>query len=181
MTKTYDLSLTLVVDEIQAEPRAFSIIASAEDCSNLVQRFKLLSLENLEAKVTVQSAGKETIQIDGHVTARLEQPCTVSLEPVDEVVDEEFSLLMVPPEVADRMDGEEVYLNPEAPDYDALEGDTLPLGDIVAQTLSVMMNPYPKKEDAVLKPSKNMALEVNGELETKPNPFAVLSKLRDES
>lgn len=181
MSKTYDLSLTLLVDEIQTEPRTFSVTASNEDRSGLVERFKLLSLDTLNASVTVQAAGKDTIHIEGHVSARLEQPCVVSLEPVEETIEEDFVLLMVPPEVADRMDADEVYLNPDAPDYDALEGDILLLGDIVAQTLSVMMNPYPKKEDAALKPMKNQSLEVNGELETKPNPFAALSKLRDES
>lgn len=182
MSKVHDLSLTLANEEIQAEPKRFTVQASDADRAALVERFNIVALDKLTAKVEVRAdARAEAIVVSGHVGAELSQQCIVTLEDVPESISEDFELMLVSPETADRYDEDELYLDPEAPEYDAFEGDEVPVGEIVAQTLSVMMNPYPKKEGAEIPVPKNAGVSVNEELEKKPNPFAALSKLRDKS
>ncbi|WP_262695053.1 YceD family protein [Kordiimonas aquimaris] len=182
MTQTFDLSLSIPRSEINQDERRFKVEASEAELSGLAERFKIVSIAFLSADISVSTArDRDAIIVSGHVSAKLKQKCIVSLAPVDEIIDEDFELNLVEPEIANQFDEDEVYLDPDAPDYDALEGEQVALGEIVAQTLSVMMDPYPRAADAELQDVPNGSVSVNAELEKKPNPFAVLSKLNDES
>lgn len=177
-----DLSLTLRASSLEKKPTKFSLVASETDKAALVERFGLVSLESLSAEVDVSNKGAGNgVLVSGHLKATFVQRCVASLGDVPEVLDTAFELLLVEPEMALRMDEEESYLDPEAPDYDALEGDDIEVGEIVTQTFSISMNPYPRAEGGAVSAPKSPNITINkAELE-KPNPFAALSKLKDKS
>lgn len=182
MKKALDFSFTVDVDDVQIEPRAYKLKASEQEMTELKERFGLVKLSSFNANVAVSCEPKaKAIWIRGDIAAELVQQCVVTLGDVPEQVAEPFELMLVSPEVAEQFDEDEVYLDPKAPDYDAFEGDTLPVGEMVAQTLSVLMNPYPKQADAKITVQSGQGVSINEDLEEKPNPFAVLSKLRDKS
>lgn len=182
MTKGLDFSFSLDVEEIQTEPRVYKLTAPELQLTELAERFKLIALHMFTATVSVSVDPKnKTIWIRGEIAASLVQQCVVSLADVPEEISDTFELMLVSPEKADELDQDEVYLDPEAPDYDAFEGEVLPVGDMVAQTLSVLMDPYPKQKDAKIKVPNGQGVSINEDLDEKPNPFAVLSKLRDKS
>lgn len=182
MAKKNDLSMSVVVDDLQTEARRYSLVASASDRAELIQRFKILALDLLEADVDVRVTAKpDTIWISGTIKASLTQQCIVTLGEVPETIDEHFELMLVSPEIAEQYDEDELYADPDAADYDAFEGEVLPLGEIVAQTLSVMMDPYPRRPGAEIKPVASKDVSINEEVQKKPNPFSVLSKLQDKS
>lgn len=182
MGKILDFVFTLGVDDVHHDGRTYQLKASKNQLSDLADRFKLVVLNSFSADISVQSEAKtDTIWIRGNIEADLVQQCVVTLGDVPEQVSDSFELMLVSPELAEQMDEDEVYLDPKAPDYDAFEGAIIPVGDVVAQTLSVLMDPYPKQPNAKLKAPNGQGVAVNEELEEKPNPFAVLSKLRDKS
>lgn len=182
MKKTFDFSFNLAVSDVQAEERTYKLIASKADLSVLKERFNLMALRDFGANVSVSYDPKtKAIWIRGDIAADLIQRCVITLGEVPEQVAENFELMLVSPEMAEQLDEDEVYLDPKAPDYDAFEGEYLPVGEMVAQTLSVLMNPYPKQAGAEIEVQAQQGISVNEELEEKPNPFAVLSKLRDKS
>ena len=182
MPQTHELSLTLKASTLEKEPVKFSLKASADDKIRLVERFGLVSLQSLTAEVMVRNKGAGNgLLVSGQLKAALVQRCTITLADVPEELDVAFDLLLVDPEMANRMDEEESYLDPDAPDYDALEGDTVDVGEIVAQTLSVWMNPYPRAEGAKVIAPTNPNVSLNEPELEKPNPFAALSKLQDKS
>lgn len=182
MTKLFDFSFTLDVEDIQAEPRSYRLEAPESQLSDLADRFKLVALNSFNATANVNIDTKtKTIWIKGDISADLVQQCVVTLGDVPEKVAESFELMLVSPETAEQLDEDEVYLDPTAPDYDAFDGPTVPVGDMVAQTLAVLMDPYPKQADAEIEVPNGQGVSINEGLEEKPNPFAVLSKLRDKS
>lgn len=182
MTKTENLEFQLGVDDVEKDPKTYLISATASQKSKLADRFKIVQLDSLEAAVTIaKQRHGEGIVINGNLKATLVQQCVVTLGDVPETLDEEFELLLLSPEQAAAFDEDEVYADPEAPDYDALEGDVVNLGEIVAQTLSVMMNPYPRVAGAEVKPVAGGNFTTNEEIGKKPNPFAALAELRDKS
>jgi uncharacterized metal-binding protein YceD (DUF177 family) len=179
MTK---LALSLSLQELGDGPVEFSVEASQEECEVLIERFGLVSLAYLRGKGQVRDKGHgQGILIEGTIEASLEQPCSVTLKPVAETVAEDFALLLVDPEMANRMDEDEAYLDESAPDYDALEGDKFDVGEVIAQTLSISMNPYPRADDAEVEVPKNDNFTANAPELEKPNPFAELGKLKDKS
>lgn len=182
MTKRLDFTFSLDATGVQAEPRIYKLSAPENQLVEFAERFKLVALHELTATVSVSNDTKnKIIWLRGDITADLVQQCVVSLGDVPEKISDTFELMLVSPERADELDQDEVYLDPQSPDYDAFEGDVLAVGDMVAQTLSVLMDPYPKKPGAEIKVPNGQGVSVNEELEEKPNPFAVLSKLRDKS
>lgn len=182
MVQKTDLSMSVNVADIDSEPREYRLTGQARELLQLVDRFKIVSLENLEADVSVKKiSDPKAVQISGKVKSHLVQRCGVTLQDVPENIDESFNLLLVSPETADAFDEDELYADPEAPDYDAFEGDSVPLGEIIVQTVAVMMNPYPRAPGAEVKPLVGEGVTVNEEPLKKPSPFEVLSKLRDKS
>ncbi|WP_262691537.1 YceD family protein [Kordiimonas aestuarii] len=182
MSKEISLNFTLPLTDVDREGRAYHLEASEEECNALAERFDLAGFSALKADVQVKDKGPDVgIEVSGQLEAALTQRCIVTLDPVTETVKSDFTLMLVSPEMADRMDEEEVYLDPAAPEYDALEGDIIPLGDIVAQTVSINMNPYPRVEGAEISIENKKDISVNEPELKKPNPFAVLEKLRKES
>lgn len=182
MSQKNTLSIVLQNDEIQPEGRSYKIEATAAEMAELVKRFDIIGMSKLLAEVSV-SADPQTkgFRLAGTIEADLVQRCIVTLGEVAEQVRDSFELLLVSPEQAEAFDEEELYADPDAPDYDAFEGNELPLGEIVAQTVSVLMEPYPRVEGAEVTDMNREGISVNEELEKRPNPFAVLSQMRDKS
>ncbi len=182
MADTHSLDFSLDLSELEREPKTFDLQATDSQRAAIAERFGLLALASLSGSVSVHDGGAETgVMVRGTIKASLTQRCIASLEPVDELLDTKFELMLVDPEMADRMDEEGVYLDENAAEYDALEGDSIPLGEILAQTLSISMNPYPRAEGAEVTSPKKGGVTINEPALERPNPFAVLAKTRDES
>ena len=182
MTLVTDLSLVLRASALEKKPKKFSLVASETDRAGLIERFGLVSLDHLSADIEIRNNGADNgVLVNGHIEAKFSQRCIASLAEVPETLDTTFDLLLVEPEMALRMDEEESYLDPDAPDYDALEGDDIDVGEIVAQTFSISMNPYPRASDNAISAPANPNVTFNEPELEKPNPFAALSKLKDKS
>lgn len=182
MSSTEQFHITLKASELDRDEKQFSLSASEADCIAIAERLGLVSLAALTGDLKVRMKDhNEGVLVCGSVSATLVQRCIVSLADVPEKVEVDFELLLVDAETANRMDEDEVYLDDAAPEYDALEGDEIDLAEIVVQTLSINMDPYPRASDAAVTVASNPNVSVNeGPLE-KPNPFSALSKLKDKS
>ncbi len=182
MSKKADLSLNLVAAEIDREVKSYELTATPDQLEDIRKRFDLVALNSMSASVAVNSkANDEGILLEGHVRADLVQRCIASLADVPEIVDAPFTLLLVDPETANRMDADESFLDTDQPEYDALEGDIVEVGEIVAQTVAISMNPYPRAEGAELTGLQNKDISFNEPELEKKNPFAALGKLKDQS
>lgn len=182
MSAPLDLTFNLIAAEIGCEPKQYELYATDAQLAALVDRFGLVAFNSLRADVTIHSRGNDQgIMLNGHVKADLVQSCIATLEDVPEIVDSPFSLLLVDPETADRMDADEGYLDEDQPEYDALEGDVVEVGEIIAQTVAISMNPYPRKEGVELTVGNKKDISINEPELEKENPFSVLGKIKDES
>lgn len=179
--KPMAMNCVLKQAEIDEKPAAYSLEATAEERTVLSERFGLQSFDHLEAQVTVaRRPSDQAIEITGQVIANLAQTCVATLSAVPEEIDASFHLLLVDEAQAQAWDREEYYLDDTAPEYDALEGESVDLGEIIAQTVSIHMNPFPRSSGELDQPLPAGVTVEGPELE-KPNPFAALSKLKDKS
>src|SRR5262249_43553339 len=81
----------------------------------------------------------EHLLLTGNIRADVTQQCVRTLEPVPQHLDIEVNELFFPGK-HDRQ--KEIELN-EQERGELLQGDTLDLGEIVVQLLSLNLNPYP--------------------------------------
>ena len=104
----------------------------------------------------------------------MEQACVATGAAVPAAIDEPFSLRFVP---AGQAAGEEIELDAEDVDTIDYEGGAIDLGEAVAETLALSLDPFPRAADAdaVLREAG-----VLSEDEVVAGPFAALQALKDK-
>ncbi len=157
------------VDTIGTAPREITLEADADERAALARRFDIVSLDVLTATASVVRQESE-IRVAGHLSARLVQSCVATDVPLPAAIDVPFAVAFRT-EMADAPDDAEL----SADDCDVVfyEGGAIDLGEAVAETLALAINPYPRSPhaDAVLK-----EMGVLGEAEA--GPFAALAALK---
>ena len=128
------------IDVRQADGRTVELAASADECAALARRFVLVRIDRLEASVTIDRDG-DAVNAVGTMGADLVQSCAVSAEDLPVRIDEPIRLRFVP-ESADHQPEEEIELDAEELDEIPYAGTTFDLGDAVAQSLALAIDPF---------------------------------------
>lgn len=155
--------------------------------SEIAARFGIPEVTSFQAEVTLHPRRDGLIHAQGTLSAEIVQSCVVSLEPVRQSVEEEVDELFVPPAARDSWLAaggltDDALMDAEAVDpfalAEPLETETLDLGEIVIQLLSLALDPYPRAPGVEIPPG--MVLDEQGaeEIEPAAGPFDVLDKLR---
>ena len=172
---TPEFSRPVRLDNLGGQPRAMTIAAAPEELAAIAARFGLLALDRLTADLTLSRSG-EQVDLHGTLQAELVQACVASGAPVPAALIVPFDIAFRPQPEAGGAD-EEVELSEGELDvvfYDRAEID---VGEAVAETLSLNLDPYPRspEADAVLRAA---GVRPEGE-EQKETPFAALAGLKD--
>ena len=135
-----EFSYEIELGDLGKTGKVFRLSATEEQRARVAARLGTPSVEKLEGEMRVTST-KTAIRIEGSIDAALTRECVASLEPMQEEVSETFEIdfLRTPPDDADGEDW-------DAPDVH--EGDSLDLGELLVQQLSLAMDPFPRKEGA---------------------------------
>ncbi len=170
---TPEFSRPVRIDTLGEGSRTITVEADAGERAALAVRFGLVSVDRLAADAELRCEG-DVILAEGRIRASVVQACVASGEPVPAEIDEPFSLRFVP----EGGDGtEEIELDAE--DFDTIDyaGGAIDLGEAVAETLALSLDPFPRADsaDAVLK-----AAGVLSEDEVVSGPFAALKGLKDK-
>ena len=147
-------------------------LSTAEgDRRRIAERLGLRSLDRLEAHATLDRKG-EIVRARGRLKAVLCQSCVVTGEPVDARADEAFDIYFLP-EPSSASPDEEVELRESDCDVVFHDGGAIDLGEAIADTLALILDPYPRSAgaEAVLK-------EAGVLTEAEAGPFAALAKLK---
>lgn len=180
----WPLSLRLDVARLPASGQNVVLEADAAERAAVARRLGILALDSLRARLVVTPRGKRVL-VKGELTAEATQACVVTLEPVAEKVREEIDLVFASPdEVAEAEarafkeleDGSKgLAIDPAT----LLDPQTLPepyengqidVWVVAQETLSLGLDPYPRKPGAVF--------EQPDDGRTEASPFAALGKLK---
>ena len=162
----------LTLDRIRGGER-IDLVADAEERTAVARRLGLLSLDRFDAHAVLGRDGA-TVTVSGRIKATLTQACVASGEPVPAHIDEAFDLRFVPAPVVTAPE-EELELG--GGDHDTLfnDGAALDLGEAIADSLALAIDPYPRS------PSAANALKQAGVLsEEEAGPFAALAALKQQ-
>jgi uncharacterized metal-binding protein YceD (DUF177 family) len=162
---------------------ALEISASENERAALAKRFGFLSLPTFSARVTVDRRPGGRVVVEGRLRGRIVQACILTLDPVTQDLDEAFRLVFKQ-DLAEERDPEsgEAIVSAQADAPEPLTGNLLDIGEIVAEQLSLVADPYPRKqgaklEDVLPKPRRDGR---HGRQEQRRHPFAGLAALRDK-
>lgn len=120
--------------------------ASAAECAALARRLGIEGVRSLTAELTVAPKARGDVAVRGRVRALLDRTCVVTLEPLEEEIDAPLAILF-------RPEGEvaaEVSLDAGEEDEEPYAGGAIDLGEAVAQTLALALDPWPRAPGAAL-------------------------------
>ena len=161
------------IDMLGPEPRTLTVAAEEGERTALAKRFGLVSIDSLRAEFLL-ARREERILAEGIVHAAVTQSCVATGEPVEAAVEAPFRIEFRPLPAA-RPGEEEVELDAAELDIAFYEGASLDLGEAVAETLSLALDPWPRA------PGAEAALRAAGvKSEEEAGPFAALAALRDK-
>lgn len=125
------------------------IEASAAECAALAARFGLGAVQSLRAEVALD-AKPRAIRATGRLKAEIRQPCAISAEDFPVSIDEPVDLRFVEDSGRPMTEGEALEIELEADDCDeiAFTGEMFDLGEAVAQTLGLAIDPYAEGPNA---------------------------------
>ncbi len=149
-----------------------ALAASPSECAALARRFGLVSVGRLEAKVTLAHAG-EAVQASCKLTAGIVQSCAISGEDLPVAIAEPVLLRFVPEAPAAAGSEEEIELSANDCDEIAYSGTRFDLGEALAQSLALAIDPFAIGPDAAAA-RKRAGIVSEGEA----GPFAALTKLK---
>lgn len=164
-----DFAHRLPLDRIGGGER-IDLVAGEAECAAIAERLGLASLDRLEAHAVLDRDG-DRLRASGRLKAVLAQCCIATGEPVPAHADEPFDLVFLP-EPSAKPD-EEVELGADELDVVFHDGAAIDLGTAIADTLALVLDPFPRGPDA------DVALKAAGVLgEEQAGPFAALAKLQ---
>jgi hypothetical protein len=160
--------------------RRFELNADADTRAAVAKVAGLRDLSRLEAAFDVTHY-REGLRVAGQVSATVGQVCVVTLEPIENEIEEAIDLIFdpavetAPTDVPDEEAKAErakaavqVGIDDDGPE--PLVDDTVDLGALAVEFLILGLDPYPRKPGAVFEAPP---AEVKSE-----HPFAALAKLR---
>jgi uncharacterized metal-binding protein YceD (DUF177 family) len=151
------------------------VLSEGATLSQIAKDLHILRLNHLEYDALI-TREKEGLRVVGKLKAKLEQACSLTLEPVLETVSEEFDITFLPDapdpaEVFEMPEDIEAFLASEDPP-EPLINNQVNLYEILCEFIALGLNPFPRKEGAVF---------INPQEESGISPFAALAQLKSKS
>jgi len=140
-----EFSHVVKISEVGNHSRNLRLSADEAARHALMARFDLAALYNLEAEISLKHEADAVIAT-GRFTASLAQFCIATHDPVPAKLDEAIHIQFI---VEPTSNGEvELELAPEDCDTMFHDGQTIDLGEAVAQSMGLALNPYPRSPEA---------------------------------
>ncbi|GBQ36474.1 DUF177 domain-containing protein [Gluconacetobacter azotocaptans] len=179
-----EFSRRIAVGRIALSGKDMTIEANRDECAALAVRLGLPAIRALSCRYRLTPGRQGEVLAEGWLTARVEQVCVITTDPFEDAMTEEFAARFVP---AERFRADE-DLDPEAMDEIPYERDMIDLGELAAEELSLILDPYPRRPGSVLPEGvgqvdapppapEDGGAEDGGEDRTR-RPFAALAALK---
>lgn len=127
-------------------PERIEIEATEAERAALAARFGIAAIDSLRAELAFAPDG-EAVDATGTLRAELIQTCAISVEDFPVRIEEPLALRFVP-EARTVDPDEEAELPADEPDEIEFTGDAFDLGEAVAQSLGLAIDPYAEGPNA---------------------------------
>lgn len=153
----------LAVDQVGPAGLKLELRANAAERRALAARMAIPAVAEFVCHFRLTALQGGGVQAEGHLRARAERVCVVTLDAFEAVTEERFRVRFVP--AGAESDDED----PESDDEIVYRGGTIDLGEAAAEQLALVLDPYPRKPDAALPDTAAPDAD---------SPFAALARLQ---
>ena len=160
-----------MIDARAVDGRMLTLAANAAECRMLAQRFGLVAVSQVKAELLLTRDG-EVIHAKGRLKAAIIQSCAVSGEDLPVAIDEPVRFRFVPKAQSKPPSDAEIELDLDELDEIAFADTHFDLGEAVAQSLALAIDPYAIGPDAEVARTKAGIIS-----EGANGPFAALGQM----
>ncbi|MGN1285672.1 MAG: YceD family protein [Bradyrhizobium sp.] len=155
-----------------------AIVADEAARKAMADAAELREVISAQAEFDLQPKRDGSYHVTGRVQARVGQTCVVTLDPIENEIDDPIDVVFAPPEqipqMADLVDDAEES-DEETPDPpEPIVGGFIDMGRLATDALFLGIDPYPRKADAVFEQEVEAPDPEN-------HPFAALKALKDKA
>ena len=149
----------------------FDLFCSKDDLNQLTDKLNVLEAKKACINGTLKLQSATQIFLKGNVTAKLIQPCSLTLEPIiTNITKKVLRTFNVKSKQNTAIKKNTFELTGKSFDNDLIV-DEINLGEVLMETISLETPDYPKKAGATLRVTSLSSSPAN-------NPFSILSKLK---
>jgi uncharacterized metal-binding protein YceD (DUF177 family) len=156
------------LDVRQCQGRLFALVATAKECAALAKRLDVVRIDRLEANLSLARDG-DLVTAQGRLEADLIQTCALSAEELHTRVAEPLTLRFIPA-VANPVPEADIEIDSDSEDEIEYSGVEIDLGEAVAQSLALAIDPFATGPSAE---AARAALAAE-----RDSPFAALAALK---
>jgi uncharacterized metal-binding protein YceD (DUF177 family) len=168
-----EFSRLIPVDRIPPEGASEHIVATEQEREALAARFGLLAVQALSAQMQLEPWRRGGIKVSGRFDARVTQTCVVTLESFEEVLREDITRYFAGQNAPGPAAVTHSVESLEEDEPDVISGGSIDLGELVAESLGLALDPYPRK------PGAEFTTGPHDEKNPSPSPFAALERLKN--
>ncbi len=169
------------VTRLPSKGRREKYEANKDELQAIASSFGLLNVDAFSAELHITTWRRDGAKVEGTLLAKIEQSCVVSLTPVLQIINEDFSLIYVPEGskfAKPELDANgELLLDPDGADLpDTFDGTTIDISQLMLEVFALAVDPHPRAEGV----SVDEIYQSDKDADDKPpSPFAVLAKLKN--
>lgn len=171
MADDVDWRFSVTVSDLPPGGTEFEMVPDESARSILARRSGVLAVPKLLARVNVRPEGRSAALVEGTLEATVRQICVVSLEPFDNRIEEAISLRFAPGEISASETPQVIEVGAEDPPEPLINGK-LDLASVIAEFLTLSVDPYPRRPGAVFSPPGA------DDSDKESSAFAALAKLK---
>ncbi|QPQ54671.1 DUF177 domain-containing protein [Allosphingosinicella flava] len=175
MSSQAEFSRPVRLDTLPATGKPMAVEADATERAALAERFDLVAIDRLAATLTLKRDGT-AVTAKGRLEAAVTQSCVASGVPLEAVIEEDFDILFRP-EPVDATPDDEIELSEAECDVVFYQGAMIDVGEAVAETLSLSLDPWPRAPNAE-EALREAGVKTEEVAKRESSPFAGLAALK---
>ena len=168
-TFTRAWSVRVARSDVPETGRHFDLLVDEHARTAIAKLAGVIDVPRLEASFDVTRHGRDGLHVVGEVSATVGQICGVTLEPMENKIDEPVDLVFLPAPAGAPAEQGEIEV-PVEDEPEILVNDAVDLGAIATEFVVLGVDPYPRKAGVVF--------ETPAGGDDSVHPFAVLSALK---
>lgn len=166
---TPEFSYIVDANRIPASGLVVNLNANEQERNALARRFGLEKIRELTANLVFKRINQKRVRLDATLKAQVEQQCVVTLKTFAQSVEDGFSIVFCQENETSLRPNEIDLDMSEEDDVEFLLDNKIDAGELVAEYLSLALDPFPHA------PNAEFHDKIDSEKEK--NAFAVLEKL----
>jgi len=169
------------IKDASSKGKHYKLRAEQEQCDALAKRFGLVSLTDFHIMLEMKDEGKgKGITLRGKLFAVAHQVSGSSEDGLKVIVDDIINIRFLNESKITPELEEENMMTLDSEDLEVLPEDVFDLGELMSQYLGLSVDPFLSDGFILSQDDLGEGVSLNEPELSKPNPFAVLSQLRDK-